>query len=200
VPDGGLVERELPVDLGNEGKLFLSLHSPDVTTANRVADAINVNTRAEALAIDPKTVQVELAGNGPIEAMNALAVIEGLQIATDTAARVLVNERTGTVIMGQDVRISPVAIAHGALQVEVKTEYGVSQPAPFSDGQTVVVPDSQIVASEGQKQSLSVLRTGVTLGQLVSGLNALGVTPQDLIAVLEAIQAAGALQAELVIM
>jgi flagellar P-ring protein precursor FlgI len=200
IPDGALVERELPVELAADGKLRLSLHHPDITTASRVADVINTRTRADALAIDPKTVEVELANTGSTEAMDMLTRIEVLDVATDTAARVIVNERTGTVIMGQEVRISPVAIAHGSLQVEVKTEYGVSQPNQFSAGQTVVVPDSQIVASEGQKRSLAVLKTGVTLGQLVGGLNALGVTPQDLIAVLEAIQAAGALQAELVIM
>jgi len=200
IPMGALVERELAVDLAPEGKLRLSLHQPDITTASRVAEAINLRTPADAMAIDPKTIEVELREGGGIEAMRMLTDIEVLQVAIDTAARVIVNERTGTVIMGQDVRISPVAIAHGTLQVEVKTEFGVSQPNEFSAGQTVVVPDSQIVASEGAKRSLSVLQTGVTLGQLVGGLNALGVTPQDLIAVLEAIQAAGALQAELVIM
>ncbi len=200
IPDGALVERELPVDLGADGMLRLSLHRPDVTTASRVAAAINTRTTAEAMAIDPKTIQIELPDPGPVAAMGLLSRIEVLEVATDTPARVVVNERTGTVIMGQDVRIAPVAIAHGTLQVEVKTDFGVSQPAPFSEGQTVVVPDSQIVATEGQKRSLSVLEPGVTLGQLVGGLNALGVTPQDLIAVLEAIQAAGALQGELVIM
>jgi len=200
IPDGALVERELPVELAAEGKLRLSLHQPDITTASRVADVINTKTRADAMAIDPKTIEVELANGGAAEAMDMLTRIEGLDVVTDTAARVIVNERTGTVIMGQEVRISPVAIAHGTLQVEVKTDFGVSQPNAFANGQTVVVPDSQIVASEGQKRSLAVLKTGVTLGQLVGGLNALGVTPQDLIAVLEAIQAAGALQAELVVM
>jgi len=200
IPDGALVERELPVDLAADGTLKLSLHHPDITTASRVAEVINLRTRAEAMAIDPKTIQIELAEAGPLEAMDMLTQIEVLTVATDSSARVIVNERTGTVVMGQEVRISPVAIAHGTLQVEVKTEFGVSQPNEFSAGQTVVVPDSQIVASEGAKRSLSVLQTGVTLGQLVGGLNALGVTPQDLIAVLEAIQAAGALQAELVIM
>jgi flagellar P-ring protein precursor FlgI len=200
IPDGALVERELGVDLGADGMLRLSLHRPDVTTASRVADVINTRTSADAMAIDPKTIQIELPEAGPLTAMELLTRIEVLDVATDTAARVILNERTGTVIMGQDVRISPVAIAHGTLQVEVKTDFGVSQPQPFSDGQTVVVPDSQIVATEGQKRSLAVLQTGVTLGQLVGGLNALGVTPQDLIAVLEAIKAAGALQGELVIM
>ena len=102
--------------------------------------------------------------------------------------------------MGDDVRIAPVAIAHGSLQIQVKTDLGVSQPAPFSQGQTVVVPDSTITVEEGKAHHLAVLRDGVSLGQLVGGLNALGVTPQDLIAVLQAIKAAGALDAELELM
>lgn len=151
-------------------------------------------------AIDPKTVEVTLREPGALEAMNAMTQIEVLQVALDAPAKVIINERTGTVIMGQEVRIAPVAVAHGTLQVEIKTDYGVSQPNSFSGGQTVVVPDSQIVATEGSKHSLAVLPPGVTLGQLVNGLNLLGVTPQDLIAVLEAIKTAGALQAELEIM
>jgi flagellar P-ring protein precursor FlgI len=200
VPDGALVERELPVALAPDGKLKISLHQPDITTASRVAEAINLRTGTDAMAIDPKTVEVTLREPGAIEAMNAMTQIEVLQVQLDTSAKVIINERTGTVIMGQEVRIAPVAVAHGALQVEIKTDYGVSQPNSFSGGQTVVVPDSQIVASEGAKRSLAVLPPGVTLGQLVNGLNLLGVTPQDLIAVLEAIKTAGALQAELEIM
>jgi flagellar P-ring protein precursor FlgI len=200
IPNGALVEKELPVDLAPDGKLKISLHLPDITTAHRVADAINLRTSTDAMAIDPKTVEVVLREPGTIEAMGALAQIEGLQVAIDAVAKVIINERTGTVIMGQEVRIAPVAVAHGALQVEIKTDFGVSQPQAFSAGQTVVVPDSQIVASEGAKRSLAVLPPGVTLGQLVNGLNLLGVTPQDLIAVLEAIKRAGALQADLEIM
>ena len=110
------------------------------------------------------------------------------------------NERTGTIIMGAEVRVLPVAIAHGSLQVAVTTDYDVSQPNAFSEGRTVVVPESTIVAKEGKKYSLALLRPGVTLGQLVAGLNALGVTPQDLIAVLEAIKSAGALEADMEMM
>ncbi len=202
IPDGALVEREVPVELAPDGLLRLSLHEPDITTANRVAAKINERLAASALAsaVDPKTIELLLSGEGSIDAMAVLNRIEGLQVAVDRAAKIVVNERTGTVIMGSDVRIAPVAIAHGTLQIEVKTQYGVSQPAAFSGGETVVVPDSTIVASEGKVDSLSVLDKAVTLGQLVGGLNALGVTPQDLIAVLEAIQAAGALEAELELM
>ncbi len=201
VPDGALVEREVPAEIAPEGMLRLSLHRPDITTATRVAQTINLETKGMAEAVNPKTIEVLLGeGAGQQEAMRLLSKIESLEIAPDSRARIVVNERTGTVIIGQDVRIAPVAIAHGTLQIEIKTDFGVSQPAPFSGGETVVVPDSTIVAKEGQKGSIALLRPGVSLGQLVGGLNSLGVTPQDLIAVLEAIQAAGALEAELVIM
>ncbi len=202
IPDGGLVEREVPVELAPDGLLRLSLHEPDITTANRVAAAINKQLAPSALAsaVDPKTVELLMAGEGSLDAMAVLDRVEGLQVVVDRAAKIVVNERTGTVIMGSNVRIAPVAIAHGTLSIEVKTQYGVSQPNEFAGGQTVVVPDSTIVASEGRVDSLTVLDEAVTLGQLVGGLNALGVTPQDLIAVLEAIQAAGALEAELELM
>ncbi len=192
----------MPVELAPDGLLRLSLHEPDITTANRVAEAINkrLTVSARAEAIDPKTIQLALAGEGSMDAMAVLNRIESLQVTVDRPARIVVNERTGTVIMGNNVRIAPVAIAHGTLQIEVKTQYGVSQPGAFANGETVVVPDSTIVASEGKSDSLAVLDSAVTLGQLVGALNTLGVTPQDLIAVLEAIQAAGALEAELELM
>ena len=202
IPDGALVEREVPVELAPDGILRLSLHEPDITTANRMAAVINGRIAASAIAnaVDPKTVELVLAGEGSLDAMAVLDRIESLQVAVDRAARIVVNERTGTIIMGSNVRIAPVAISHGTLQIEVKTQFGVSQPAPFSEGETVVVPDSTIVASEGRQNSVAVLDSAVTLGELVGGLNTLGVTPQDLIAVLEAIQAAGALEAELELM
>jgi flagellar P-ring protein precursor FlgI len=199
ITGGAIVEREVPVTLGADGKLRLSLRQSDFTTASRVALAINEYVgNGAAEAVDPATVEVRLAGAE--QAMALLPGIETLEVTPDRRARVVVNERTGTIIMGEEVRIAPVAIAHGSLQIQVKTDLGVSQPAPFSQGQTVVVPDSTIAVQEGQAQRLAVLRPGVNLGQLVGGLNALGVTPQDLIAVLQAIKSAGALDAELEIM
>lgn len=204
ITGGALVEREVPVDLGRNGIVRLTLRESDLTTARRVAMAVNdYMGGASASAVDPSTVEVRLIGSGPEEAMSVLAGLERLEVMPDRRARVIINERTGTVIMGQDVRIAPVAIAHGTLQVTIKTDYGVSQPAPFSDGQTVIVPDSTINVQQGdspQAERLTVLSPGVSLGSLVSGLNALGVTPQDLIAVLEAIKASGALDAELEMM
>jgi len=203
ITDGAIVEREIAVELATNGLLRLSLRQPDLTTASRVALAINdyAHERANASTVDPATIEVHLPGADREDAISLLTSIETLSVTPDRAARVILNERTGTIIMGEDVRIAPVAIAHGSLQIEVKTDFDVSQPLPFSSGgQTVVVPDSDIAVKEGQKHHLTVLHPGVNLGQLVSGLNALGVTPQDLIAVLEAIKAAGALDAELEIM
>jgi flagellar P-ring protein precursor FlgI len=202
IPNGALVEREVSVALGERGVLTVALHSPDFTTAARLSAAVNATLgRDAARPLDPGTVAVALTGTSNDEAVYVATAIEGVEVAPDTAARVVLNERTGTVIMGSEVRVMPVAIAHGSLNVTVKTDFGVSQPAPFSErGETVVVPDSTINVQEGAKQNLVVLKAGVNLGQLVSGLNALGVTPQDLIAILQAIKTAGALEADLELM
>lgn len=201
VPGGALVEREIPVALGENGVLTLALHQPDFTTAGRVAAAVNQTLgRAAARPLDAGTIAVTLLGDGPDNAVGTATAIEQIEVAPDSGARVVLNERTGTVIIGQDVRVTPVAIAHGSLNVTVKTDFGVSQPAPFSDGKTVVVPDTDLHVDEGAQRNLMVLRPGVSLGELVAGLNALGVTPQDLIAILQAIETAGALHAELEIM
>ena len=201
ITGGAIIEREVPAHLVAEGKVRLGLHEADFTTARRIATAINGYVgETAAQVVDPGTVDVALAGGSEEEAMHLLANIEGLEVQPDRRARVIVNERTGTVIMGADVRIAPVAIAHGSLQITVKTDLGVSQPAPFSNGETVVVPDSTVEVQEGEKHQLNLLEPGVSLGQLVGGLNALGVSPQDLIAVLQAIKTAGALDAELEVM
>src|SRR6185369_2618062 len=199
IPGGATVEREVPVTLGADSVVRLSLHEADVTTATRVARAVNgVVGDESAVAVDPATVEIHLLEHE--RAMALLPEIENLDVAPDRKAKVIVNERTGTVIMGEDVRVAPVAIAHGSLQITVKTDLGVSQPAPFSNGETVVVPDSTVTVDEGKSQHLTILRGGINLGQLVGGLNALGVTPQDLIAVLQAIKTAGGLDAELEVM
>ncbi len=199
IPSGAIVEREVPVTLAADGIVRLSLHDADVTTATRIANAVNLSiSDGSAQAVDPATVEIRLGEHERVMAL--LPEIENLEVAPDRRARVIVNERTGTVIMGEEVRIAPVAIAHGSLQIQVKTDLGVSQPAPFSNGKTVVVPDSTINIEEGKAQHVAMLASGVNLGQLVGGLNALGVTPQDLIAVLQAIKAAGALDAELEVM
>jgi flagellar P-ring protein precursor FlgI len=202
ITGGAVVEREVPVDLGADGVVRLSLHEADFTTATRMAGVVNAFLRTGAAsALDPATVEVQLEPQASHEQVVALlAGIETLEVTPDRRARVIVNERTGTVIMGEDVRIAPVGIAHGSLQVTVKVDLGVSQPAPFSQGRTVVVPDSTVQVQEGDVERLSLFKGGVSLRELVGGLNALGITPQDLIAVLQAIKSAGALDADLEIM
>jgi len=201
VPSGALVEREVPVALGTNGTVVVALHEPDFTTARRVSEAVNVELgRGAARPLDAGTIQVALFGDSQDEAVATATRIETVEVTPDRPARVVLNERTGTVIIGNQVRVAPVAIAHGSLQVTVQTDFGVSQPTSFSEGQTVVVPESTIDVQEGDKRNLAVLRPAVTLGQLVAGLNALGVTPQDLIAILEALRTAGALEAELEVM
>jgi flagellar P-ring protein FlgI len=202
VTNGALVEREVPVELGADGTVRLSLHQADFTTAMRMAGVVNdFLGNGAASALDPATVEVRLEPQASHEQVVALlAGIERLNVVPDRRARVIINERTGTVIMGEDVRIAPVGIAHGSLQVTVKVDLGVSQPAPFSQGQTVVVPDSTVQVKEGDVERLSLFKGGVSLRELVGGLNALGITPQDLMAVLEAIKSAGALDADLEIM
>jgi flagellar P-ring protein FlgI len=199
--EGVLVEREVPVNLGSGGVITVALHQPDFTTAERVALAVNETLRRPAArALDAGTVSIALRGNSPDEAVDVMTLIERVRVTPDTAARVVLNERTGTVIIGNEVRVMPIAIAHGSLQVTVTTDFGVSQPAPFSLGETTVVPETEIRVEEGKKRNLHVLQPGVSLGDLVAGLNALGVTPQDLIAILQAMKAAGALEAELEMM
>ncbi len=202
ITGGALVEREVPVDLGADGLVRLSLHEADFTTATRMAQAVNQYLLSDvASARDPATVEVRLQPQAtPEQVMMLLANIETLNVVPDRRARVIVNERTGTVIMGEDVRIAPVGIAHGSLQVTVKVDLGVSQPAPFSQGETVVVPDSTVHVQEGEAERLNLFKGGVSLRELVTGLNALGITPQDLIAVLQAIKSAGALDADLELM
>jgi flagellar P-ring protein precursor FlgI len=198
---GAVVEREVAVVLGEGGRLTIALHRPDFTTAGRAAESVNEALgQPLARAVDAGTVAIELGNVSPGEMVAAATTIEQVEVRPDVAARVVLNERTGTVIIGDEVRIMPIAIAHGSLNVTVKTDFGVSQPAPFSDGQTVVVPDTSIHVEEGAKQNLVVLDGGVNLGDLVAGLNALGVTPQDLMAILQAIRSAGALNAELELM
>jgi flagellar P-ring protein precursor FlgI len=202
ITGGAVVEREVPVNLGSDGAVRLSLHEADFTTATRMARVVNdFLGNSAASTLDSGTVEVQLEPQASHEQIVALlAGIETLDVTPDRRARVIVNERTGTVVMGEEVRIAPVGIAHGSLQVTVKVDLGVSQPAPFSAGRTVVVPDSTVQVQEGEVERLNLFKGGVSLRELVTGLNALGITPQDLIAVLQAIKSAGALDAELEIM
>ncbi|HUA77673.1 MAG TPA: flagellar basal body P-ring protein FlgI [Acetobacteraceae bacterium] len=195
IANGAIVEREIPFQLGEEHTLDLALRNADLTTAERIAAAIN-RTLADRIAevTDPRTVVLHLEGR---DVVDTLARIEDLTVVPDSPAIVVIDESTGTIVMGANVRISEVAIAQGNLTVRVTETPQVSQPGPFSNGTTVVTPQTNIQIDTQPGHRLALLPTTVTLQQLVSGLNSLGVGPRDMITILQNIKADGALQAEL---
>ena len=197
VVGGALIERELPMAFNSKNKLCLALRSPDFTTASRVALAINTALFDRvAKTLDAGTVEVTVPQKYIGNVVGLVSVIEGLGVTPDIESKVIINERTGTVIMGDNVRMSTIAIAHGNLSIQIKENRNVSQPLPFSDGRTRVTPDTNLVVKEGQNP-LYVVKSGVSIGDVVRALNALGVSPRDLIAIFQALKAAGALQAKL---
>lgn len=199
VPAGGLVERELPNVLAGKSSLRLNLMQADFTTASRVATAINGRFKGIAETTDGGSLTVRIPEEYIRRPVDFIAAIESLDVKTDTPSKVVVNERTGTIVMGEGVRINTVAVSHGNLSVVVKETPKVSQPNPLSPkGETKEVPRTEIKVQEDNKR-LSLVPEGATIGELIRGLNMLGVTPRDLISILQAIKAAGALQADLVI-
>jgi flagellar P-ring protein precursor FlgI len=196
VSNGATVEKEVPFSLDRRGGLWLGLRNPDLTTAQRIASVINRTVGDIAKAADPRTVQLDLIDRDPIE---TLSTVENLRVEPDNAAIVIIDEASGTVVMGANVRISPVAIAQGNLTIRVTETPEVSQPDAFSRGTTVTTPRTSIEIDDQHDKKLGILTTGVTLRDLVAGLNALGVGPRDLISILQSIKAAGALQADLVV-
>lgn len=196
VPGGALVEREVPNAMATDF-LTLVLNQPDFTTAARVARAINQAFAAEsARAVDKGTVTVTIPAPYEARPVEFIAALGELVVRPDTAAKVVVNERTGTVVIGQEVSLSPVAVAHGSLSIKISAEPQVSQPAPLSQGQTVVVPETTVVAAETEAR-FSTLGGGTSVADLIKALNSLGATPRDVVAILQAVKAAGALNAEL---
>jgi flagellar P-ring protein precursor FlgI len=201
IPNGAVVEREVPMAL-DPTAVALTLKRPDFTTAVRLAEAVNrAGGSGIARAVDPSTVVVSVPPAAQPRLMEFLARVESATLQVDAPARVVINERTGTVIMGNQLRISTVAVAHGNLTIQVREEKQVSQPPPFAPpgSQTVTVPRSEVAVRE-EKGQLAVVPEGTSIGDVVQGLNALGVTPRDLISILQAIRQAGALMAELEIM
>ena len=198
IPEGAIVEKEVPASLSDGKSLNVLLANPDFATAAGVAQTINGKLGAgTASALDAATVRV--AVGDPSNLVGLIADIGELTVTQSSVAKVIVNERTGTVIIGGSVKLSPVALSHGNLSVEITTEQQVSQPAPISGGQTAIVPQTNVQATE-ESNKLMVLNAGSTLEDLVSGLNELKVTPRDIIAILQALKEAGALHAELEIM
>lgn len=201
VPGGALIERELPNVLADRSVLKLNLHQSDFTTAARVERAINDRFRAGiATLTDPGCVQIAVPDAYRGRIVEFVADLERLEVNPDVTARVVMNERTGTIVMGENVRISTVAVSHGNLTVLIKETPQVSQPAPFSKGgTTVTVPRTDLKVSE-ERVNLSLIREGANLSDVVRGLNTLGVTPRDLLGIMQAIKAAGALNADLSVM
>jgi len=199
ISGGAIVEKELPFSLDGDQTLCLNINNPDFTTSLRLATVINEGL-GEALAksVDAGTVKVELTSDFQGRLVEFVSKLENLEITPDTVAKVVLNERTGTVIMGENVRISTVAISHGSLSIIVKERESVSQPLPFSQGETVVTPSTDVVVKE-ESAKLIVVPQGINIGEVVRGLNAIGVSPRDLMSIFQAIRASGALQAELVI-
>ena len=194
IANGATVEREVAFRLDKSNAVRLGLRNPDLTTARRIAAAINAAIGPIARATDPRTVALNLAGRDPIE---ALAALEDLRVEPDSPAVVVIDEASGTIVMGANVRISTVAIAQGNLTIRVTETPEVSQPAPLSGGRTVVVPRTEVQVDDQHDRKLGILQGSVTLRDLVASLNALGIGPRDMISILQSIKAAGALQANL---
>ncbi|MFQ5454941.1 MAG: flagellar basal body P-ring protein FlgI [Nitrospirota bacterium] len=197
IMSGAIVEKEVEVDINNRDKLIITFHQQDFTTTFRISQAINrLLGKSNATPLDSGTIELLVPEQYKNRIVEMIALIEVLDIPVDTPARIVVNERTGTIVMGENVRISTVAISHGNLTIQIKTELQVSQPEPFSKGETVVLPQSNVEVKE-QDAKLLLLKQGVNIGEVVKALNAIGVTPRDLIAILQSIKAAGALHATL---
>jgi flagellar P-ring protein precursor FlgI len=199
VPGGATIERPAPT-VSPVGRVKLQLTQPDFMTAQRISAVINDKfadgkpplAKAENSALVAVTIPPDYASR----TVEFIADVEALQVQADRAARVVINERTGTIVMGKEVRVSPVAIMHGNLTVEIQTVNTVSQPPPFSQGQTVVVPQVGLTAKEEKSRSL-VLKQGATVEELVRALGSIGSTPRDVIAILQSLRAAGALEADI---
>jgi flagellar P-ring protein precursor FlgI len=201
IANGGVIEREVNYVLAARTSIRLALRNPDLTTARRVALAVNelLGTYV-AEPTDPGTVRLTLPPKFNGNIVDLLTDIEQLLVEPDQPAKVVVDEQSGIIVMGSDVRVSTVAVAQGHLTVTVTETPQVSQPAPFSEGETTTVPRTAIAVDEDIGSRMAIVRSGITLAELVDGLNALGIGPRDLIAILQAIKAAGALQAEIEVM
>lgn len=199
IASGAIIEREIAFDLQGLDTLRISLRNPDFTTARRIAQAINSFAGGPiAQSRDSATVSLVVPDNYRGRMVALITDIEQLRVIPDISAKVVIDEQTGIIVMGENVRISTVAIAQGNLTIRITETPQVSQPLPFSEeGDTVTVPRTQIEIDEDDDKRLSVLSNSVTLQELVDGLNALGIGPRDMISILQAIKAAGALQAEI---
>lgn len=202
IASGAIIEREVGFEFGKKDSIKLSLRNPDFTTARRIAQAINAFLGTPAAApSDPTTIHLKIPASYKDNVVNLLTDLEQLRVEPDQLARVVIDEQSGIIVMGDNVRISTVAIAQGSLTIRITEAEQVSQPGPFAEvGTTTTVQRTTVEVDEGEENRLTVLQSGVSLHELVNGLNALGIGPRDMITILQAVKTAGALQAEIEVM
>jgi len=200
ISGGAVVERDASVDLSRLTTLSLVLREPDFTAARDITAAINKDfDKPVASFVDSRRIDLSVPASGIASVPLLITRVQNLAISVHPPAKVVMNERTGTIVMGGDVKLSPVSVMHGDLTVEVSTTFAVSQPAPFSKGKTEVVPQTDVQAKEGPARSIQ-LDAGASVEELINGLHTMGATAHDIVAILQAIKAAGGLQAELEIL
>ncbi|MBE6444874.1 MAG: flagellar basal body P-ring protein FlgI [Alphaproteobacteria bacterium] len=198
IPSGAIIENEIPFELESLKTITIALRNPDFTTARRVSDAVNAMLgTVAAKAIDPATVELDIPAKYRGKVVDLMTKVEQLQIQPDQMAKVVIDESSGIVVIGKEVKINRLAIAQGNLTIKITEVPLVSQPLPFTNGETFATTTTLIDVDEDKDAKLTVLDTGISLQDLVDGLNSLGVTPRDLISILQAIKASGALQAEI---
>lgn len=194
--NGAIVEREVPMTFSSNGSISLALNQPDFTTASRISEMVNSVFGSIATPRDPGTVDIAVPSDYLSNVVSFVAALEELSVTPDNVAKVIINERTGTIVMGSNVTIDEVAVAQGGLSIKITKDNQVSQPEPFSNGTTTKTTNTNIEVNEG-KGSLIVLPESVSVGDVVNALNAVGATPRDIITILQAIKASGALHADL---
>jgi len=202
IAGGAIVENIVPVDIGGDGQLQYQLRDADFTTSANMSEAINRRFgKGTAFPESSGTVQISIPDKFKKNIVEFVARVERLNVEADSTAKVIVNERTGTIVMGKDVRLSTVAVSHGNLSLIIREDYQVSQPNPFADGQTVITPqtDVTVIEEEGQLVLLD-MKKGVSIGEIANALNAIGATPRDLIAIFQAIKASGSMYGELIVL
>lgn len=201
IAGGAIIERSIPFDLFQSQRVRIVLREPDFTTMTRVVQEVNRTLgRPVATAVDSASVEIPLVAELGTDPISLVAKLEQIDVEQDVGARIVVNEKTGTIIMGENVRLSRVALAHGNLNIAIRSETQVSQPNAFAEqGQTAVVENADVTVGE-EMSGLNVVGGAVTLGELVQALNALGASPRDFVSIFNALKRSGALHAELVIM
>lgn len=197
IPGGALVERDTAVDLSKMKTVSLMLRNPDFTSAREVTRAINHEFGKEvASAVDSRRIDLDVLACGGDSVPTLISRVQNLAVSIHPPAKVIVNERTGTIVMGGDVKLSAVSVLHGGISIKVETHFAASQPNPSSNGQTVVLPETKVQATEAPARTIELIE-GASVKQLISGLQTIGATARDVVAILQAIKAAGGLQAEL---